>query len=426
LDELHVLVREAEENAEGMCAEAVALGRALAAQIRTEAGFPPDYLENVETKSSLLSDGLNRVERDTEAVARRLAYLRGKRDYRKRVGQLWQEVLQAEKWTKEKRPQPSEADVRRAAELRLRLAPEVALDLKRKAGQLALHAVAPEDEDLGGVKDDAYQLCDRFEAVAAELAEVEERLAAALREERAKPKMSAVEEQLSVRLDGPAYVSDEAGMKAELDSLRRFVPRMDIGPEVRGRLEKRIEAHKADMKAVADLKQEMEGIFVWMREVSAFLSAEDPAVGDAETLEAQIKESDALQEDVATLRPSVDAITKTGARLKERSDPKLADEIFGRPLNDLKAKWEETVAAAREQNGRLKLCREQSEGAEEALDAAEVFLRGVEADLPEDEPTKETSKISQRTFKLQELRERMERKRTTLSTLLDASHTVRT
>ena len=68
-------------------------------------------------------------------------------------------------------------------------------------------------------------------------------------------------------------------------------------------------------------EEEVEGISRWMREVEAFLAAEDPAVGDRATLEAQLKESNALQDDIATLSPNVQTINETGQQLLSKCAP---------------------------------------------------------------------------------------------------------
>ena len=68
-------------------------------------------------------------------------------------------------------------------------------------------------------------------------------------------------------------------------------------------------------------EEEVEGISRWMQEVDVFLVAEDPAVGDRATLEAQLKESNALQDDIATLNPNVETINETGQQLLSKCAP---------------------------------------------------------------------------------------------------------
>jgi hypothetical protein len=65
--------------------------------------------------------------------------------------------------------------------------------------------------------------------------------------------------------------------------------------EVKGRLRSR-QAEAKDMKErLAQCQEEMSGLGLWMKEVKAFLGAEEAAYGELETLEAQLRESNALQ-----------------------------------------------------------------------------------------------------------------------------------
>ena len=43
------------------------------------------------------------------------------------------------------------------------------------------------------------------------------------------------------------------------------------------------------------MNEEISGLSLWMKEVRVFLEAEDAALGDLDTLDAQLKESNALQ-----------------------------------------------------------------------------------------------------------------------------------
>ena len=72
---------------------------------------------------------------------------------------------------------------------------------------------------------------------------------------------------------------------------------------------------------VHHFEEEVEGILRWMQEVDVFLAAEDPAVGDRATLEAQLKESNALQDDIATLSPNLGKIDAAGQQLLSKCAP---------------------------------------------------------------------------------------------------------
>ena len=131
LDEYHVLLRESEENSDGMCREALRLGDALVADIRAEADFPPDYLENVEQKVTALRGQLGAVERDSKKLHRRHEYLKAKRRFYDRLKAV-------ESGVGEKVTERLEDEVRR---------------LKREANEVTLLPGAVEDPG-NRIKDD--------------------------------------------------------------------------------------------------------------------------------------------------------------------------------------------------------------------------------------------------------------------------------
>ena len=66
--------------------------------------------------------------------------------------------------------------------------------------------------------------------------------------------------------------------------------------DVRSGLRLREEGVREASGRLRQWREEVEGLSLWMKEVETFLTAEEAALGDMETLEAQLKESNALQE----------------------------------------------------------------------------------------------------------------------------------
>lgn len=87
------------------------------------------------------------------------------------------------------------------------------------------------------------------------------------------------------------------------------------------------------------LQDEVDGLNSWMKEVDVFLNAEEAAVGDIETLSAQLEQSNALQEDIETLQPNVDNINKSARELLEKAAPDYSFKLKTQ-LTDLNEKWE--------------------------------------------------------------------------------------
>ncbi len=110
-----------------------------------------------------------------------------------------------------------------------------------------------------------------------------------------------------LRLANTEHMEDElAGLAAHLARLEdAFLPARlsdeEAAPllaalvEVKGRLRAR-QAEAAGMtERLAQCREEMSGLSLWMKEVKVFLGAEEAAYGELETLEAQLRESNALQ-----------------------------------------------------------------------------------------------------------------------------------
>ncbi len=223
--------------------------------------------------------------------------------------------------------------------------------------------------------------------------------------------MSEREKELLSRLESPLLISTQEAMRQESQKLAQFRPWMDIGPDVKAQMEERILAIDRDIQQLESFKQELDGLFVWMREVEVFLNAEEAAFGDRETLEAQLKESDALQDDINTLKPNVTVIREAGLVIRARCDREKVKELVDDPLNKMEEQWNKTCDSAREQNRKLARCLEVSARVTAGLDEFKTFLKAVEGEVPKDEPVAKASEVSQRTHKLAQLKDRLEGKK---------------
>ena len=151
-----------------------------------------------------------------------------------------------------------------------------------------------------------------------------------------------------------------------------------------------------------------------MREVDVFLHAEDAALGDLATLEAQIKESNALQDDIETLQPNVDNINEAGENLMRQCE---AGGAFQGQLEADLAKvnngWKETVSTAKRQNSQLAKALETSMEVTSMVKEINTFLDQLEGELVGAgawQPVTAAPELSQRTFRLLQLREKTARK----------------
>ena len=167
---------------------------------------------------------------------------------------------------------------------------------------------------------------------------------------------------------------------------------------------------------IADLNtwtEELQGLSMWMKEVEVFLNSDDTALADLETLDAQLRESDALQDDIKTLQPNFDHIIRTGQNLISKCEK---DDTFVRELEkqleNLANEWNSTMKAAGDQNDKLRTAREESSIVIELLGDINMFLDQIECELSSSAsfPVTGAPQLSQTTFKFMQLREKTDEK----------------
>ena len=114
-------------------------------------------------------------------------------------------------------------------------------------------------------------------------------------------------------LNQPVFLQDNSDMEDDISRIisclqllsNAFVPAslteeessqvLDQLLEVKKNLRSRERNVKSMIESLNQLREEVSGLSLWMKEVHIFLEAEEAAFGDLETLEAQLKESNALQ-----------------------------------------------------------------------------------------------------------------------------------
>ena len=186
------------------------------------------------------------------------------------------------------------------------------------------------------------------------------------------------------------------------------------GAQVRERLAKREEEVRQLASNLAQWREELGGLTLWMKEVEVFLHAEEAALGDMATLEAQLKESNALQDDIETLQPNVENINETGETLAAQcEDSSQFQAELRHQLETVNTAWEATVSTARQQNYQLVTALDTSREVTEMMREINMFLDQLEGDLEgcgARQPVTAAPELSQRTYKLLQLRDRTERK----------------
>ena len=171
-----------------------------------------------------------------------------------------------------------------------------------------------------------------------------------------------------------------------------------------------------------DHNDRIEAITLWMREVGQFLTLEDALFGDLEGLEAQVKDSNALVEDVATLNTKLDEVNEScdwlvSKCLSETDQLGLDLKQEREAVND---QWNQVGNKSAAQNVRLRAALDRSRKLMESLDEIVSFINGLGKDLPDviSTPIKKPTELSQRTFKLLHFKDKIEKKRVILESLL--------
>ncbi|PSN39418.1 hypothetical protein C0J52_22771 [Blattella germanica] len=152
----------------------------------------------------------------------------------------------------------------------------------------------------------------------------------------------------------------QVNVSHQLEQCRVKIKSMKSHEDRITKMRKRAADLSANIEMLRQFRDEMEGLNSWLQEVEAFLEAEeDLPVGDIETLDAQLEQSNALQDDIETLQPNVNNIESTSQKLLNNADPTFSEELRSQ-VGILMEKWKIVVKGAKEQNVRLKDALEKS------------------------------------------------------------------
>ncbi|XP_042209207.1 dystrophin-like [Homarus americanus] len=166
----------------------------------------------------------------------------------------------------------------------------------------------------------------------------------------------------------------------------------------------RIQNIEKVMEKQKQYNDEVSGLKSWLDEVDVFLQAEEAALGDIETLEAQLEQSNALQDDVATLQTNVSNIKTTGKHLIEEGDSELKS-IIENQLDELTNRWNLVTELARAQNKSLKEALTRSQKVHDGIDKLNLWLDELEAKIPSSLPRNTPQELSHAVEIFTQLRE---------------------
>lgn len=128
----------------------------------------------------------------------------------------------------------------------------------------------------------------------------------------------------------------------------------------------------------------------WMTEMDVFLHTEDPTKGDLPTLQAQLKESTEVQNDIQTLQKNMDNINHLYRSLSVNIDATFGDKL-ATEVEELNTNWNKVLIQAEQQHARLK----------GSLDSSEEIYREIRKIIAWLEPIKE--EISNKDYAVESL-----------------------
>lgn len=352
--------------------QTIDLGQDLISDIQSESDYPEDYLNNVTDKVQLIRRQLAQMEEKVPETMRDLGYWWKKAQLYDNLKTLSTVLEQYEA----KLSEETEASEMQACKENLTTHTESLSQLKSLATETLLHPGAVNDPG-NSIKADIYRFVENFEALESKFSSDQNMV-----------KQFAVMEDLAVMEEQLKKSSGDKNC-----------------------------ALRDKIKKLKDYQDRVEAINLWMEEVNAFLIADD--ADDLANLETQVKDSDALVEDIETLKSKLEEVNQCGQSLicqpcSGEMHSKLSCEM--QSLND---KWEEVTAIAKAQNARLKTSLEKCVKLVEIVDELKCFMSQLQKDLPEmSDPVKRPTELSQRTFKLLHFKDKIEKKRAVLQSLL--------
>ncbi|CAG0878917.1 unnamed protein product [Darwinula stevensoni] len=206
-------------------------------------------------------------------------------------------------------------------------------------------------------------------------------------------KFKAVEEELTSQEDSFKFIKDTGDKILE-----------EMTGEHQDKLKQAVSLVERLERDLQQLMDEIEGLNSWMGEVDVFLHAEPPAVGDPETLEAQLEQSNALQDDIKTLQESLKGINVNGEQILASAASSFGSSLREK-LMHLNKRWETVVSEARKQNAILHNALRDTQEVLNGVDVTCSWLDDLEARIPTPDPIRTPQDLSSLLSCLRELKD---------------------
>ncbi|KAK2181696.1 hypothetical protein NP493_384g04000 [Ridgeia piscesae] len=125
-------------------------------------------------------------------------------------------------------------------------------------------------------------------------------------------------------------------------------------------VDERVDKLETAIEQLRQYQTQVLGLTRWMDEMELFLKAEVPALGDVETLEAQLQESQGVKEDVQTLQQNLDNIDEITELILLNAEKVITAKITTE-VDDLKKRWAGIIQVSNDQHECLEVAMERTQ-----------------------------------------------------------------
>lgn len=426
-------------NLAGLCQETLSLGEDLMSEIESANDFPPDYLANVAEKVTSLRSRIQQVESARQLLCDKQDYAKCKAKFYSKLKQVNDQLVNYQSWLDEVGTKTGDSldAVENALKLcsqklsALRSIKECDLEeLKRVSGEVALHPIAL-DDPANNVKSDFYSCCDIWEALEGQCSQREEVLISlrkdlsgldtvtnetdiAVFSSYASPKYQddTCDLDLVSKLQKPIWIESVDDMESEIDELQTRLHSGDMRDELKRQVECRISQLNAKLKQLKQFLAELEGLDDWIREAERTLATPLASQDNVDDLERQLRDSNALLDDIFRFKPNITVLNDAGPRLRNDATTEFTETVLAPKLKEINQKWQTTVDEANRQNRAIRQRIEDGKSVSSDVSELQAFAKAVEQELKPllNDPVTQPADLSQRASQLSDLLAKMEKK----------------
>ncbi|GFN77850.1 dystrophin [Plakobranchus ocellatus] len=207
-------------------------------------------------------------------------------------------------------------------------------------------------------------------------------------------------------------------LRADLQALN------GLWTNVSNTIEQRQAKLEKSISNIQELKNQMDGLVRWMEEMDVFLHAPDPCAGDLPTLQAQLHESNGVEDDIKTLQANVKNINSIWKSQLSDAEPTFRDQVASE-VADLNNRWDQVVKLASEQNARLAATLSNSQKVYDRIEALNIWLGDVKESLAhKDYAVENPNDLSLKAKKFQNLKAEIDERQKEVNNISEEANTM--